>query len=218
MMVNNPLHTPGVLSSKVHSCFTETINQMVIKYNEANAVFNNAMVIEKLKECVQKKTNFPIATEIRERNDRNLCLYDAGEKQILGKPDILLDANPEIAIHYVESDLLRWAPRTAANNYIIMAEALLLLTAVHYYVKNTLTGQRSLFCLACKSATQNNLQDYITNKRLYIPNIFDLHDVKRYCRQNNYDPALFKQKNIEAQFYGTTLIEADFTFLMFFGF
>jgi hypothetical protein len=217
MMVNNPLHNPSFLSRKVHQCFTATINQMIIQYAEANAVFTNAHVIEKLKDCIKKHTNFPIVPAHEVIIEESFSIYNTTDKVILGKPDILLATNPEMAVHYVENDVLRWAPRSAANNYIIMAEALILLAAVHYYVKQTLTGQRSLFCLACKNAIQNNLQDYITNNQLSIPNIFEIHEVKRYCKQNNYDPQLFNQKHIEANFYGTTMIEADFTFLMFFG-
>lgn len=218
MMVNNPLHNPSFLSNKIHASFTEALNQMVIKYTADNAVFTNNHSIDKLKESIKTCTNFPIVKTIPELyENENLAVYNSTDKIILGKPDILLDTNPAMAVYYAEHDLLRWAPRSAANNYIILAEGIILLLAVQYYLKNATNLYKGLFCFACKNAIQNELDNYITNNHLNIPDIFELHEVKRYCTKFGYDPRLFKQKHLQATLYGATMVDADFTFLMFFG-
>lgn len=217
-MVNNPSHNPTFLSKKIHGSFTDALNQMVIKYIVDNAVFTNNHVLEKLKDSIKTCTNLPIVKNIPALyNDESLAVYNITDKIILGKPDILLDTNSAIAVYYAENDLLRWAPRSAANNYVILAEGLILLMAVQYYLANNYHVQQSLFCLACKNAVQNALHNYITNNQLNIPDIFELHDVKKYCTQFGYDPQLFKQKHLQAKLLGATMVEADFTFLMFFG-
>ena len=217
-MVNNPTHKPFFLSRRVSECFSTCINEMVIKHAEDNTVFTNDMVIEQFKECIVEHTKFPIINTTPEiHDDTTLAVYDSTDKLILGKPDILLATNPEMAVYYAENNLLRWAERSAANNYIIMAEGIILLMAVQYYLQNTYAVRQGLFYFACKTAIQNELHNYIVNNQLYIPNIFELPEVQKYCNKYGYDPQLFKQKHLQARFFGGTIVGGDFTFLMFFG-
>lgn len=239
-MIADPLIHPSYMAQRFVKPFTLFMSDMVRQKPGSCLVEDAVAYLQKNASLLGR--NIDTVTDAaahfeRERYERSLYdSYPFPEAGIYGLPDLFYNSSPQAAVYYCEHKDLRQnqfakkmvQPANQTANYIpdvtmYVAEGLLLLQAALYFCSRYYS-LKGLFGWACNAEMLQLLKPHITKRKvkdalpvLEIADITALPYVLHYLQTNGFMEMTLAQTHLRAKIFSKSVLEADDTELLFFG-